>query len=1067
MHSEPAYAAAPAGFSDRLLTGGLNLPVSMEFSPDGRLFVSEKDGSLRVIKDGVLLDEPFASLAVNSEGERGLLGIAFDPNFTSNGYVYVYYTTETEPIHNRVSRLTADPVNPDRALAGSELSILDLEPLTTVSHNGGGLEFGPDGALYISTGDNYFPYLAESLTSRFGKILRINADGSIPTDNPFYNVQGAYREIWALGLRNPFSFAFSPSGQTLYINDVGQDAWEEINIGSAGANYGWPTCEGACNDSQFTDPVYSYRHASNGGGASITGGAFYEAGQFPSEYLGSYFFGDYTSGFIKRLTPDNEAMDFLTNIIAPVDVKVGPDGHLYYLSIVSGEVREVLFTTQGNYDPIAVVNANQTRGLAPLSVSFDASESTDPNSEDTLAYSWNFGDGSATAGQASVMHTYNSSGLYTATVTVNDGNGGSSTASIDITVGNPPVATINTPASGATYNAGDAISFSGSATDEEDGILPASAFHWTVLFHHNVHTHPFQEYSGVSSGSFTIPTVGETDDNVWYRIYLTVTDSSGLRHNLTRDIVPNTSTVTVTSNVTGLQLLLDGQPRTSPHTFTGVAGTQRTVEAPTAQILSGSVYTFDSWSDGGEQSHTITTPQDDETLTAYYVEGSSSQHTLAIRSEDLSGNELTGRYATIESPRGTILADGFTPLDFTGYQGIQYTVIIRDHGGSTFDRWENNDTTRVRTLTFSNDTEITAFYRTISGESSPTPAQPTAPADPPEVFDLTVNAVDLSGNALAVHATIESSSNGEVMHEGDTPLNYTSSAGNSYQVTVQDADDIVFDRWDDNSTNRTRTLVLDSDMPITAYMNVTQASDSGAEEDTATGSAGAGGSSSGGSSSGGSSSGGSSSGGSSSGGSSSGGSSSGGSSSGGSSSGGSSSGGSSSGGSSSGGSSSGGSSSGGSSSGGSSSGGSSSGGSSSGGSSGIIAAPPTGTYPPPYFTFLPLAKVLLQSTIFDGENSNSSRVNSGEQITISTNFRNVQQVAQDYAVIIQIQDSRGITRDVDWETGSLQSGETASASKSWTAEEDDEYTVKIFVWDGIDQAPTPLADVKSETVAVG
>jgi len=259
-----AAADVPTGFSDTLIAQGLSLPTAMEVAPDGRIFVSEKIGDLRVIKNGVLLAQPFVSIPVNSTDERGLLGIAFDPNFVSNGYVYIFYVTQNDPvIHSRVSRVTADPANPDIALEGSEVPILDLEPQGAQSHIGGAIEFGPDGKLYVSVGDNRSSQNGQDLTSRFGKILRINSDGTIPTDNPFVGVPGAYPEIWASGLRNPFTFQFSSTG-TMHIADVGELDWEEINVGLAGANYGWPTCEGVCNDPQFVDPLHSY--ASPGGG---------------------------------------------------------------------------------------------------------------------------------------------------------------------------------------------------------------------------------------------------------------------------------------------------------------------------------------------------------------------------------------------------------------------------------------------------------------------------------------------------------------------------------------------------------------------------------------------------------------------------------------------------------------------------------------------------------------------------------------------------------------------------------------------------------------------------------
>ncbi|MGB9155899.1 MAG: PQQ-dependent sugar dehydrogenase, partial [Chthoniobacterales bacterium] len=181
----------------------------MEFAPDGRLFVCLQTGQVRVIKNGSLLATPFLSLSVDSSGERGLIGIAFDPNFTNNHYVYVYYTVPTSPIHNRVSRFTAAG---DVAASGSEVVILNLDNLSgATNHNGGGLHFGSDGKLYIGVGENANGANAQTLSNLLGKVLRINSDGSIPTDNPFYNsASGNNRAIWALGLRNPFTFAFQP-----------------------------------------------------------------------------------------------------------------------------------------------------------------------------------------------------------------------------------------------------------------------------------------------------------------------------------------------------------------------------------------------------------------------------------------------------------------------------------------------------------------------------------------------------------------------------------------------------------------------------------------------------------------------------------------------------------------------------------------------------------------------------------------------------------------------------------------------------------------------------------------
>jgi glucose/arabinose dehydrogenase len=181
-----ATSGLPAGFIDTLGAGGLNAPTAMAFAPGGgRIFVAQQGGALRVVKDGKLLPTPFVSLTVDSSGERGLLGVAFDPAFSSNQYVYVYYTVPSSPRHNRVSRFTASG---DRAVVGSELPILELDSLTAATiHNGGAIHFGADGKLYVAVGDNGDGNNSQILSNVHGKILRINSNGTIPTDNPFFN----------------------------------------------------------------------------------------------------------------------------------------------------------------------------------------------------------------------------------------------------------------------------------------------------------------------------------------------------------------------------------------------------------------------------------------------------------------------------------------------------------------------------------------------------------------------------------------------------------------------------------------------------------------------------------------------------------------------------------------------------------------------------------------------------------------------------------------------------------------------------------------------------------------
>ena len=269
-----AFAATlPPGFTETSING-LSNPTAMEIAPDGRIFVCEQGGALRVIKNGVLLSTPFLTLTVDPNGERGLLGVAFDPNFAANNFLYVYYTVTSTPRHNRVSRFTA---NGDVVVPGSEQPVLDLDNLSTATnHNGGAIHFGPDGKLYVAVGENANGSNAQTLSNRLGKMLRINSNGTIPTDNPFFNTAaGDNRSIWALGLRNPFTFAFQPGTGRLFINDVGEVTWEEINDGIAGSNYGWPTSEGVTSNPAFRSPLFVYAHGSSGTtGCAIAGGAF-------------------------------------------------------------------------------------------------------------------------------------------------------------------------------------------------------------------------------------------------------------------------------------------------------------------------------------------------------------------------------------------------------------------------------------------------------------------------------------------------------------------------------------------------------------------------------------------------------------------------------------------------------------------------------------------------------------------------------------------------------------------------------------------------------------------------
>ena len=356
-------ATLPPGFSESVIASGISSPTAMAFTPDGRLFICQQGGQLRVIKNDALLATPFLTVTTDSTGERGLLGVAFDPDFANNQRVYIYYTVPGSPPHNRVSRFIASG---DVAVTGSETVILELNDLSNASnHNGGAIHFGLDGKLYVAVGENANSANSQTLANLLGKMLRINADGSIPGDNPFYNTAtGVNRAIWALGLRNPFTFGIQPGTGRMFINDVGEGSWEEINDGFAGTNYGLPTCEGACSPTNpnFRDPIYQYSHAE---GCAIVGGAFYNpaATQFPPEYTGVYFFADLCGGWIRKLDAanGNQVSTFATGLSNPVDLAVSADGSLYYLERGSSSVSRVRFTSVPNVVTLTLVT--QPSGL--------------------------------------------------------------------------------------------------------------------------------------------------------------------------------------------------------------------------------------------------------------------------------------------------------------------------------------------------------------------------------------------------------------------------------------------------------------------------------------------------------------------------------------------------------------------------------------------------------------------------------------------------------------------------------------------------------------------------------
>jgi glucose/arabinose dehydrogenase len=628
-------------FQNEILATGFDLPTNIEFLPDGRMLVVELQGKIKVLPPPYTTPDPTLFLQITNIGsagvQQGIYDVVLDPNFASNHFYYVFYTAGS-PNRDRLSRFTANATNTG-TVAGSEVVLYQDPQDANAEHHGGALNFGNDGKLYFTTGEHFDAAAAQLLSSPRGKIHRINRDGTIPTDNPFYDGSGPNVDsIWARGLRNPYrAYYDAPSGR-LYVGDVGGNdnstSKEEVDGGVAGANYGWPDSEGPCA-APCTSPIYSYPH--NGRDAAITGGFVYHGSQFPSSYEGSYFFADYTQNWIRRLTFDGSGnVSGVFNFEPPdgtldgpygdiVYLTEGPDGALYYVDLgysdIGGtfgvsKIRRIRYV-QSNQPPVAVAAATPTSGPAPLDVSFSSAGSTDPEGQ-PLTYAWTFGDG-ATSTAANPVHTYTQAGQYTVRLSVSDGVSSTLSTPITISVGNRPTATILAPADGSTFRAGDVISFSGDGTDTEDGSLPASAFTWNIDFLHEGHVHPGTPITGVKSGTFTIPTSGhDFSGNTRYRITLTVTDSNGLTDSKSVTIYPQKVNLAFGTVPTGLTLYLDGIAKTTPFTYDTLIGFTHTIEARN-QTSGNNTYTFQSWSDGGAQQHTIVVPSSNQTYTATYT----------------------------------------------------------------------------------------------------------------------------------------------------------------------------------------------------------------------------------------------------------------------------------------------------------------------------------------------------------------------------------------------------------------------------------------------------------------
>jgi len=611
-----AHAALPTEFEKTQVVGGLDDPTTMRFAPNGDIYIAEQSGAIKIFRNGGLLPTPVITVDTINDHEKGLLGIELDNNFATNGYLYASYTHSSG--FARLSRFTV--VN-DVASPASEVVFFESDQVASIFHNANDIQHGPDGKIWWSVGDNLVTGNSQSLQTIHGKIARFDLDGSSANDNPWHGDGDKVDEIYALGLRNPFRFTFLPNGKAV-VGDVGGALWEEINIVGSGVNFGWPQYEGDCGSCGYANPVFAYPH--DGQNSAVSALAFYSDDAFPLEYQNVLFYGDYARGIIRYLKFDENYQSVLSDhdfddaAGTVTDLQVGPDGHLYYVSIFGSSIYKIA-PSGGNRTPSVKAAVDPIAGLAPLSVQFSSAGTLDPDG-DVLSYEWDFGDGN-TSNEENPSHEYTLNGTYNVTLTVSDGDKQAS-ANVTVTVGNRlPTATIDTPIDGTKYNAGDTISFSGSASDPEDGDLPASAFSWKVVFHHAEHTHPYiNDINGVKNGTFNIGRDASNEFNTWYRIHLTVTDSGGLQHTIYKDVFPNLVNLTIQTDVVGGKFTVNGNLHSEPYTHQEVVGVDYGVSVQSPQTISGSKYRFKSWSDGGAQTHVYRIPANDSVLTANLFE---------------------------------------------------------------------------------------------------------------------------------------------------------------------------------------------------------------------------------------------------------------------------------------------------------------------------------------------------------------------------------------------------------------------------------------------------------------
>lgn len=643
--SVPQASAAPtlpAGFVIREQSTGQAVYDLTDFGylpDDGGIITTGKGGKITWISPAGAV-RTLATLAVNNEGDLGLVGLAIAPDYASSHYIYLVRAVQTGSGTNfRLARFTVTG-SPEPTGLGSEKVLLEL-PMTFNVHGMTGVVAGDDGTLWVSMGDSaefrggyYDPRALRALdvNSLYGKILHLTADGAGVPGNPYYeasNPNSARSKVFASGFRSPFRLSLDPSSGLPVVGDVGWETWEELDIVQPGRNYAWPCWEGnhqtgyatafpaECAGVSNQAPIWEYHHGgATDQGNSVTAGFVYTGKSYPTAYQGTYFYGDYQAKKIWTMRYDSTGTltqapqnpPWASDIGGPVKFGAAPNGDVVYADLLAGTLKRISYQ-QGNTAPIAT--ATSTTNADTRTVTFDGSDSLDYDG-DQLTYSWNFGDGTTGTGQTAT-HTYAAgTDRFTATLTVRDPLGATGSTQLTVAPSNrSPQLTVTPPASD-TFAVGEQINLAATATDAEDGAL---AVEWTSRELHcteetTCHSHPGV---GATGSTFTVPFPDHPDTSLL--ITATVTDSAGVTASETYTALPRQHRLTLTSNLpASLQIPSENNANTALVTE-GV-----TLDVVASATASDGASTFTGWADGPTtRTRTVTMAATDLTLKANYA----------------------------------------------------------------------------------------------------------------------------------------------------------------------------------------------------------------------------------------------------------------------------------------------------------------------------------------------------------------------------------------------------------------------------------------------------------------